>query len=150
MIYDKIENMGFYFNGLKNFDKVEKAYKDFCENPIDSGRLDIDGDNVWCNVASYTLDENAPLKYEIHRLYADVQVMFDGEENFGWANKDECTLTEDFNDGGDAAFMTSENGQLFALKKGYFAVFFPQDAHAPCRKSKNSDTAHKLVFKVKL
>lgn len=150
MIYDKIENMGLYFNGVKNFDKVENAYKEFCENPIQNGRLDIDGDNVWCNVASYTLDGDAELKYEAHRAYADVQVMFEGEENFAWANIDECTVTQDFEDGGDAAFMTSENGQLFSLKNGYFAVFFPQDAHAPCRKSPNSDTAHKLVFKVKL
>ena len=46
--------------------------------------------------------------------------------------------------------MDAENGQFFELKKGYFAVFFPQDAHAPCRKNDSADTAHKLVFKVKL
>ena len=150
MIYDKVENMGLYFNKLTGFEKVEEEYNKFCQAPIKEGRIDIDGDNMWCNVASYEVSGDGPLKYEAHREYADVQIMFDGEENFGWANIKECNITEDFKEGCDIAFMTCENGQLFALRKGYFAVFFPEDADAPCRKSDNSDTAHKLVFKVRL
>lgn len=150
MIYDKTENMSLYFDKLPGFEKIEKAYKDFLANPIEEGRIDIDGDNLWCNVASYTVNSDNPLKYEAHREYADVQVMVDGEEIFGWANTKECNITEDFEDGCDIAFMDAPDGQFFELRKGYFAVFFPEDAHAPCRKSKNSDTAHKLVFKVKL
>ena len=150
MIYDKVENMGLYFNSIKGFKAVEGVYKDFCANPFPSGRIDIDGDNMWCNVASYTVDADNPLKYEAHKAYADVQVMFDGEEIFGWANTNECNITQDFKDGDDIAFMDAPEGQFFRLKKGYFAVFFPEDAHAPCRKSEFSDTAHKLVFKVKL
>lgn len=150
MIYDKVENMSLYFNNLPGFEKIEEAYGDFCKNPLKEGRIDIDGDNLWCNVASYTVNPDNPLKYEAHKEYADVQVMYDGEELFGWANTKECSITEDFKDGCDIAFMDAPDGQFFALRKGYFAVFFPEDAHAPCRKSENSDTAHKLVFKVKL
>ena len=105
---------------------------------------------MWCNVASYEVSGDGPLKYEAHKEYADVQVMVDGEEVFGWANTKECNVTEDFKEGCDIAFMDAPNGQFFQLRKGYFAVFFPEDAHAPCRKSENSETAHKLVFKVKL
>ncbi len=150
MIYDKVENMGLYFSKLPRFEKIEKVFKEFCQKPFESGKIEIDGENLWCNVASYKIEDNTPIKYEAHRQYADVQVMVDGEELFGWANLKECTVTEDFKDGGDIAFMTADNGQLFELRKGYFAVFFPEDAHAPCRKSSNSDYAHKLVFKVKL
>lgn len=150
MIYDKVENMSLYFDRLKGFEKIEKAYKEFLLNPVKEGRIDIDGDNLFCNVASYTVNPDNPLKYEAHREYADVQVMVDGEEVFGWANTKECNVTEDFEDGCDIAFMDAPNGQFFELRKGYFAVFFPEDAHAPCRKSENSDTAHKLVYKVKL
>ena len=150
MIYDKTENMSLYFDKLPGFEKIEKAYNDFLANPIKEGRIDIDGDNLWCNVASYTVNPDNPLKYEAHREYADVQVMVDGEEVFGWANTKECNITEDFEEGCDIAFMDAPNGQFFELRKGYFAVFFPEDAHAPCRKSENADTAHKLVFKVKL
>ena len=150
MIYDKVENMSLYFDKLHGFEKIEKAYSDFIAAPFDDGRIDIDGDNLWCNVASYTVNPDNPLKYEAHKEYADVQVMVDGEEVFGWANTKECNITEDFKEGCDIAFMDAPNGQFLALRKGYFMVFFPQDAHAPCRKSENSDTAHKLVFKVKL
>ncbi len=150
MIYDKIENMGIYFNSLENFKAVEPTLNDFLKNPFDSGKIEIDGDNMWCNVAKYDVKADAPLKYEAHKAYADVQVMVDGEEKFGWANINECNITENFKDDNDIAFMDAPNGQFFALKKGYFAVFFPEDAHAPCRKSANADFAHKLVFKVKL
>lgn len=150
MIFDKVENMGLYFSKLPGFEKIEEAYEDFCKNPIENGRIDIDSDNLWCNVATYTVDPDNPLKYEAHKEYADVQLMHSGAEKFGWANINECDITEDFKDGCDIAFMTSENGQFFELKKGYFAVFFPEDAHAPCRKSSASDTAHKLVYKVKI
>ena len=150
MIYDKVENMSLYFDKLHGFEKIEKAYNDFIAAPFEDGRIDIDGDNLWCNVASYTVNPDNPLKYEAHKEYADVQVMVDGEEIFGWANIKECNVTEDFKEGSDIAFMDAPKGQFIELRKGYFAVFFPEDAHAPCRKSENSDTAHKLVFKVKL
>lgn len=150
MIYDKTENMSLYFDKLPGFEKIEQAYKDFVAKPFPEGKIEIDGDNLWCNVASYTVNPDNPLKYEAHREYADVQVMVEGEEIIGWANTKECNITEDFKEGCDIAFMDAPHGQFFELRKGYFAVFFPEDAHAPCRKSENSDTAHKLVFKVKL
>ncbi len=150
MIYDKIENLSVYFGEDSKFAKVEPELKKFLDNPFNEGKIEIDGDNMWCNVAHYTVNPDNPLKYEAHREYADVQIMVDGEENIGWANTKECNITEDFKEGCDIAFMDAPNGQMFALRKGYFMVFFPEDAHAPCRKSENSDFAHKLVFKVKL
>ena len=150
MIYDKVENMSLYFDKLNGFEKVEEAYKEFCKAPFENGKIEIDGENAWCNVAKYDVSPDNPLKYESHKEYADVQLMFDGEENIGWANFDECNITEDFKEGCDIAFMDAPDGQFLALRKGYFMVFFPQDAHAPCRKSENFDFAHKLVFKIKL
>jgi beta-galactosidase beta subunit len=52
MIYDKVENMSLYFNGLKGFERVEEVYKDFLKAPFKEGRIDIDGDNAWCNIAT--------------------------------------------------------------------------------------------------
>lgn len=150
MIYDKIENLSVYFDSNSKFARVESVLAEFLKNPFDSGKIEIDGDNMWCNVAKYNVGDGTPIKYEAHKEYADVQIMVDGEENIGWASFNECTITEDFKEGCDIAFMDAPNGQLFALRKGYFMVFFPDDAHAPCRKSENADFAHKLVFKVKL
>ena len=150
MIYDKIENLSVYFDENSRFAQVEPTLKKFLDAPFDSGKIEIDGDNMWCNVAKYNIEDGSPIKYEAHKEYADVQIMIDGEENIGWASFGECNITEDFKEGSDIAFMDAPNGQLFALRKGYFMVFFPEDAHAPCRKSENADFAHKLVFKVKL
>ena len=149
MIYDKTENMSLYFANNEKFKKVLEAYNEFIKNPFENGKIEIIPEKIWCNVSKYETKSPEGAKYESHRKFCDVQVMFDGEEIFGWAPFDECTVTDPFGDG-DCAFMTSEHNQFFDLKKGYFAVFFPQDAHMPCLQSENSKTAHKLVFKVEL
>ena len=150
MIYDTVENMSLYFDKDPRFAKVCKAYEDFMKNPVESGRIDIEPEKVWCNVSKYETKLREGAKYESHREFADVQLMVEGEELIGWAPFDECTITDDFKEGGDIAFMTAENDIMLPLRKGYFMVFFPEDAHMPCIKSPASDTAFKLVFKVKL
>ncbi len=150
MIYDRIENLDIYFNDCKLFNKIEGVIADFIKAPFDSGRIDIDGDNMWCNVAKYNIESKDEIKYESHRKYVDVQVMIDGEEIIGYSNINDCTITENFKPDNDIAFMTSESGVMMPLRKGYFMALYPEDAHAPCLKSGNSDFAHKLVFKVKL
>ncbi len=150
MIYDRIENLGVYFKDRALFENIEKVINDFIENPFDNGRIDIDSENIWCNVAKYNVEVKDEIKYEAHRKYADVQVMVDGEEIIGYSNFNDCTITENFKPDNDIAFMTSDKGVMIPLRKGYFMALFPEDAHAPCLKSDNSDFAHKLVFKVKL
>ncbi len=150
MIYDRIENLSLYFGGKDRFCEIEGVLKEFLNAPFDSGRIDVDGDNVWCNVASYTVEAKDEVKYEAHRKYADVQIMVEGEEIIGYSNINDCTITEDFKPDNDIAFMTSDKGVMIPLRKGYFMALYPEDAHAPCLKSENSDFAQKLVFKVKI
>ncbi len=150
MIYDKIENLGLYFDGKEYFSRIEDVIKEFIKSPFDSGRIDIDGDNMWCNVAKYNVEAKDEIKYEAHRKYADVQVMIEGEEIIGYSNLSDCTITEDFNGDNDISFMTSDKGVMMPLRKGFFMVLFPEDAHAPCLKSDGAEFAHKLVFKVKI
>ena len=56
MIYDKIENLSVYFDENSKFAKVEPALKEFLKAPFDSGKIEIDGENMWCNVAKYNVD----------------------------------------------------------------------------------------------
>lgn len=149
MIYDKVENLEFYFGNNEKLEKLVKAYKDFEKAPFESGRIDIDSDISWCNVSKYETKSPEGAKLEAHKEYFDVQLMFEGSEKIGWAPVSECTVTDPFKDGDDIAFMTSNSMQFISLKKGYFAVFFPQDAHMPCICDGESKTAHKLVFKCK-
>ena len=96
MIYDKIENLSVYFDENSKFAKVEPTLREFLKSPFDSGKIEIDGDNMGCNVSRYDVADNTPIKYESHREYADVQIMVDGEEYIGWASFNECIITEDF------------------------------------------------------
>ncbi len=150
MIFDTVENMHLYLHKIPKFEKITAAYKEYSISPFTEGKLIIDPELLWANVSKYKTKPKDECKYESHREFCDVQIMFDGEESFGWAPVSECTVTEDFKKGGDIAFYDAPTGQIFTLKKGYFAIFFPGDAHAPCIKSPGSDSAHKLVFKVKL
>lgn len=150
MIYDKVENLEFYFGNNEKLKKLVEAYNEFKKAPFDGGRIDIDSDVSWCNVAKYETKPAEGAKLEAHRQYLDVQLMFEGGEKIGWAPLSECTVTDPFEDGGDTAFMTCDSTQFIELKKGYFAVFFPQDAHMPCISDGVNKTAHKLVFKCRV
>ena len=150
MILDTVENMSLYFDRLPGFERVEKAYKEYAANPFENGKITVEENVLWCNVSTYGTKKDSPLKYESHRKYADVQLMFEGEEMIGWAPFKECSITEDFTPDGDIAFMTHGDNLPVVLKKGYFAVFFPEDAHAPCQQSGDCKKVTKLVFKVKL
>ena len=148
MIFDKTENMPFYFDGNESLKSVLKAYGDFSHAPFDSGRIDITPNKAWCNVSKYEAKNTDEIKLEAHKKFIDVQLMFDGGEKIGWAPVSDCTVTEEYDENGDIAFMTSESTQFIELKKGYFAVFFPQDAHAPCLSDGKNAFSHKLVLKV--
>jgi YhcH/YjgK/YiaL family protein len=145
MIVNKIENM-------KNYpilaETVEALNKYGFDAPKGSHKI---SDTLVLNVNEYNSNENKDGAYEAHEKWIDVQMIISGEEDIRYAKRSFGEMKTEYNPNIDALFMNVASGyDVLGLYKGNFAVFFPEDAHAPCRKSENADFAHKLVFKVKL
>lgn len=87
-------------------------------------------------------------KFEAHNLYIDIQICLSGEETFGWKSRSTCKNIEvDYNTGKDVIFFRDAPDTYFQLHEGQFAVFFPEDVHAPMI---GDGLVKKLVAKLKL
>jgi YhcH/YjgK/YiaL family protein len=90
-------------------------------------------------------DEN---KFEVHRAFIDIQAPITGSETIG-VTEPESKVFDGFNVKKDCVLFKAK-GDMWTLKPGEFAIFFPEKgAHAPCLSSDGSRTIRKLVIKVR-
>ncbi len=152
MIIDKIENIDIYKALGSNFAKAFDILKEMDFEALESGKHEVDGDNLFFMVSRYdTLDiEKCPL--EAHKKYVDIQYLVSGEEIFGYSPiSDELEITEPYNSQEDyALYAASENDLRIHFKPGMVIVAFPEDAHMPCAAVTTPETVLKVVFKVKI
>ncbi len=138
----KIEVLNPHFK--KVFDYIKSH--DLKNAPV--GRIDIDGDNSWITVSEVQGKEKSAAALESHNQYIDIQLPLIGEETFGWQARD---LLKNERNGGynaekDITFYTDPAKLYFTMSAGEFAIFFPEDGHAPCI---GKGTIKKVVVKVK-
>ena len=114
----------------------------------DKGRITIDGEKLFINVADAELKDKEAQKLEVHRRYIDVHFPLSGEETIGW--KHLSSLSEPdapFDEKDDFALYTEPAQMFFTLKPGQFCLVFPEDAHAPII---GEGTLHKLIAKIEI
>lgn len=132
MVLDSLEKFGMYTSLNPNFVKVLEFLQnsDFQELPV--GRNEIFGDLVYANVVEAKPKAKSETPIEIHRRYIDVHVPVSGDEHMGYTPLNELPYAE-FIEADDAALypVAMQARDYFNVKRGEFAIFFPQDGHAP-------------------
>ena len=93
----------------------------------------IDGKDVFARIMEYNTLTEAEAKIEAHRQYVDIQVLLSGKENVRCFPATALETKTQYDDQKDAAFFypAEQYPVELHLKPGYFAVFFPDDAHMP-------------------
>ncbi len=116
------------------------------------GRHDIDGDNCFALVQTYSSKPLAQAKFEAHRKYIDIQFIQSGAETLLWAPLSALTVTtEPYVEERDVAFFaTPSQFTPLTLKTGEFAIFYPTDGHAPCLECGMASEVRKVVIKVRV
>jgi YhcH/YjgK/YiaL family protein len=90
-------------------------------------------DKIYANIESYTRKSLMEANLESHRKYIDIQLLLSGTERIDYCNTDGLTALQPYDYVKDISFYkrpTAEIGSVI-LNGRNFAVFFPQDAHAP-------------------
>jgi biofilm protein TabA len=96
------------------------------------GRHPLDGDRMYISIDHREGRGHDGARLEVHRRYLDVQFTIEGCEEIGWMPLDECRhATEAFDSTNDIQFFSDPPHMWVAVPSGHFAIFFPQDAHAP-------------------
>ena len=97
-----------------------------------SVRHAIDGERLYVSVDRVQGRGRERSRLEAHRRYIDIQLTIEGHEEIGWKPLADCTRPDgQFNEATDVGFFSDRPESWLSLPAGHFAIFFPDDAHAP-------------------
>jgi biofilm protein TabA len=150
MIIDSIENASKYYNIHPLFEKAFAYINATDLQNTEGGKYEIEGDNLrvaFSNKKGMTTEESTA-KFECHNKHIDIQLCINGLETFGWKPRAKCTSPKgEYNPDKDVSFYNDAPDMFFQLTNGQFAIFFPEDVHAPMI---GEGEIKKLVIKVKI
>lgn len=127
---------------LQNAQRIEELHPRFKEVfdylrshdllQAECGRIELDGDRLFINNAETDCKPADEQLLEVHRDYIDIQLLLEGSEIIGWKSLDELEQeVKPYDAQADIAFYADRPSAWLHLHPGQFAVFFPEDAHAP-------------------
>ncbi|MCX6138768.1 MAG: YhcH/YjgK/YiaL family protein [Ignavibacteriales bacterium] len=120
------------------------AKTDLAAHPIESHV--IDGKNIYANFSFGKGKTKHDARLEAHKVYIDIQYLIEGTEEIGWKELDHCMeIQNPYKEEKDVMFYADAPETWLKLVAGQFAIFFPEDAHAPVV---SDDNVHKVVVKV--
>jgi YhcH/YjgK/YiaL family protein len=112
-----------------------RAFRFLAETDLESlptGRTDILGDELFVIIDRKDGRGREGARLEAHRRYIDIQFTVRGEELIGWTPFEACASAEaDFDGSRDIVFFRDLPSAWLRVPRGTFAIFFPEDAHAP-------------------
>lgn len=115
---------------------------------LPTGRYNIDGDAVYALVVKDQGKGGEAARLEVHRAYLDIQLSLGRADLIGWKPLCRCRQPDGpFATGKDVGFYADEPVAWLTVPAGCFAIFFPEDAHAPMGAT---GLLHKVVVKVAL
>jgi YhcH/YjgK/YiaL family protein len=150
MIVDTLSNAQKYFCLHPLFSKAFDYIKSIDLETIEPGNYKIDGvqlRSLYFNKQGMTVAESAA-KFECHNEHIDIQLCVKGSEQIGWKSRITCTNPNgEYNKEKDFVFYKDTPDMYFKLTDNQFAIFFPEDVHAPMI---GEGIIKKLVVKVKI
>jgi YhcH/YjgK/YiaL family protein len=146
MIVDRIELAELCFPLHAGF---ATAFDFFASNSLaemPEGRHAIDGSRLSVIIERANGRGKGGAKLEVHRRNLDIQICLAGDEQIGWRPLADCAEAEaPYNPDRDIQFFRDQPETWLALGPGMFAIFFPDDVHAPLA---GEGPVHKAVFKL--
>ena len=97
-----------------------------------AGRHEIDGDRLYVVMNRQPGRGRAGAKFEAHRRYIDIQVGVSGTDEIGWRALADCSQpTAAFDEAKDVGFYQDAAETWLVVPPKSFAIFYPDDVHAP-------------------
>ena len=148
MIIDSLKNADRYISLHPRFAKAFEYIKAQDLKGMEVGKFAIDGENLHASVSNKDGVSAVDAKFEAHNNYIDIQVCISGKETMGWKPRQECVDEKtEYNTEKDVIFYNDKPDTFFGLNEGQFAIFYPEDVHAPMI---GVGPIKKLVIKIKL
>jgi len=150
MIVDTLSNAHLYTQIHPRFEAAFAYLENQFGKQNEVGKVELDGKNL---VAIYSCKpgispEAAGEKFECHNHHIDIQFCTEGVEEIGWKHRQKCISPKgEYNPEKDVCFFHDSPDCYLKLTPGQFAIFFPNDVHAPMI---GHGDIGKMVMKVKI
>ena len=99
---------------------------------MEDGKYELEGSRLYVSIASICGKDKKEAAIETHKKYIDIQLPLLGVEKIGW--KPGSELQEEsipYNEEKDITFYVDRPTAYTKIYPGQFAVYFPEDGHAP-------------------
>ena len=147
MIIDTIDNLGKYVALNPLFADVVDFLKCHDLNTMEAGKYPIKEKDLFLNLQMAKGRSQEAVVLETHVEMIDIQIPISGDETFGYTPLSDLP-SFDYNAEKDITKYGDTKAQTYVtVKPGQFAIFFPQDGHAPC--ITNVPEIKKAIFKIK-
>lgn len=130
MIIDKLENIGMYASVNPLFAQAIEFLKSTDLNAHELGKVVLKEGELFVNFAAARPKTKDDAKIETHNNFIDIQIPLTGTELMGYMPKTDFAEAE-YNAEKDVTFYPGHATDYLTVKPGMFAIFFPEDAHAP-------------------
>lgn len=147
MIIDTLDNLGKYAALNPLFADVVEFLKANDLQTMEPGKYPIKDKDLFVNLSLTTQRTKDTAFLETHINMIDIQIPITCPETFGYTPL--CDLPAfEYNAEKDITKYGDTKAQTYVtVNPGQFAIFFPQDGHAPCIIEK--EEIKKAIFKVK-
>lgn len=147
MVIDILENIEKYASLNPLFAQAIDFLKSNDLNALEVGKTELKEKELIVNVAQTNPKAKEEAKLETHNEFIDIQIPLSGTEIMGYTPAKDCTpVNAPYNADKDITFFEGLAESYIAVKPGMFAIFFPQDGHAP---GITPDGVKKVIVKVK-
>ena len=132
MILDSLNNTNRFENLHPLFKKAFEYVKTTDFSKMEYGKYELEGSRLYVSIASICGKDKKEAAIETHKKYIDIQLPLLGVEKIGW--KPGSELQEEsipYNEEKDITFYVDRPTAYTKIYPGQFAVYFPEDGHAP-------------------
>ena len=130
MIVDKLENIEKYVSLNPLFVQAVEFLKSTDLDAHEIGKFVLKENELMVNFAQARPKTMEEAKLETHNDFIDIQIPLSGVEVMGYTPREELP-EEEYNAEKDITFYKGLANDYLTIKPGMFAIFFPQDGHAP-------------------
>ena len=108
---------------------LEALQKLAASNP-DSGKYEIDGNDIYANVSTGMTRLAKDAKFEMHKEYIDIQCVIEGQEIIGNETVDKLVPTTEYEPDYQLFEMNDEYDPML-VSAGELMIIFANEPHAP-------------------
>ena len=148
MITDTITNAARYAALHPAFTDAVQLLQTLDFAALPDGQVPCANPNIRLFIQTETLRAREAALPEAHLNHIDIQVPLNGRETYGWIDRGCLKNGLGYDEKRDIEFFDCEPETWLTLQPGEFALFFPNDAHAPLVGGEKS--IRKAVFKIRV